>query len=449
MRLLVLLYLISVLPVHAAVVRIGNGDEGSDLEGSEEVTVGTIVSSRAEAVKLLKSLNVNAVRGLGSLIPEIESNKLYLSKKDSLELDTVDQGSFHVDMKGRVYARTFAEPHAPTRFFPVSTKLEKDQLVALHIHEGLHRSLPPEIRTNESIVSEITLAITSPESSFDRVQAVVNKYIPEEKSATVAAAQFPIPENARIKNPSVFSYVYKDFFKAVAGTTYQINGMHVLDTELFPFGTESAVGGVGFELSLINLVNKTVMGPLRLNFQSKMWSLRGFDVGLWGTVALNTLSADELKSSPYGRDTIHLGLSIRKDLNHFSVENFLGYTLGAQSKQTVGAVPYTFDYGGVVEVSSHPAFLISNLRIGGFLELLLGDHYEVFSDSRSFDYNPGRFRILSGGPELEYRFNSMALTVTARFLINATQDASYDSLGDLLGTGAAQGNIGLKWSYFF
>jgi len=448
MRLLVLMYLLGTIHANAAVVRIGNGDEGSDLEGVEEVSSGIISTSRTETVKLLKSLNINAVRGLGSLIPEIESNKLYLAQKDSLELDTVDQGSFHVDMKGRVYARTFSEPHAPTRFFPVATHLAKDQLVALHVHEGLHRSLPPEIRTNESIVSEITLAITSPDSSFDRVQAVVSKYIPDEQSGAVAGpTPVKIPDNAKIKNPSEFSYGYRNFFKPISGTTYQVNGMHVLETELYPFGSEYAISGVGFELSLINLLGHSVMGPLRLNFESKMWSLRGFDVGFWGTVSLNTLSADELKTSPYGRDTVHLGMSIRKDLKVFSVENIVGYTFKGQSIQKIGAIPYTYNYGGVVEVSTHPAVMLSNFRVGGFLEFLLGDGYEV--SGGAFDYNPGRFRILSGGPELEYRFNSMALTLTGRFLINATQDASYDSLGDLLGVGVAQGNIGLKWSYFF
>jgi len=455
MRVSVLFFLAFFIFVQAdaAVVRIGNGDDGSDLEGAEELTQGVIVTSRTDAVKLLKSLNVNAVRGLGALIPEVESTKLYLAKKDSSnsESGTVVQGSFHLDMKGRVYARTFAEPHAATRFFPVATRLENDQLMALQIHEGLHRSLPPAIRENEAIVSEITLAITSPDSSFDRIQKVVNQYIPEEKESEVASPPAsPIPETAKIKNPSEFSIGYRSFFTPASDTTYPISSIEELNTELYPFGSSNAlVSGVGFELSLINRSTGSLMGPLKLNIESKMWSLRGFDVGFWGTGELNTLSATELKSSPYGRDTWHVGLSIRKDLPFFSIENILGYTFSGQSLQTVGAVQYTYHYGGVVEVSTHPAFLISHFRVGGFLELLLGDSYEVTSAGGAFDYNPGRFRLLSGGPEVEFRFNSIALTLTGRFLLNATQDASYDSLGDLLGFGVAQGYLGLKFSYFF
>src|SRR4051812_74496 len=66
------------LTVNAAVVRIGNGDEGSDLEGASELTSGKIVDARKDAVKLMRSLNVNAVRGLGALVPEVENDKLYL-----------------------------------------------------------------------------------------------------------------------------------------------------------------------------------------------------------------------------------------------------------------------------------------------------------------------------------------------------------------------------------
>lgn len=431
---------------NSAVVRIGNGDEGSDLEGFQEVTKGILTESRADAVKLLKSLNVNGVKGLGMLLPEVESSKLYLTKKDSLELDQVDQGSYHVDMKGRVYARTFAEPHAPTRFFPVSQHLDREQLVALHIHEGLHRSLAPEIRENESIVSEITLAITSPDSSFDRVQKVVAAYVPQE-NAPVAAAPKEIPETAKIKKPSEFSYGFRKYAAPKSGTTFEVNSMHLLETVLYPFGSENFIGGVGFELSLVNRPEKSFMGPLRVNLETKMWSVREFDIGFWGSVSLNTLSAEELKASQFGRDAYRLGLSIRKDLDFFSIENIIGYTFSSQTKQTIGAIEYTYDYGGVVEVSTHPAFRISNFRVGGFLELLLGDYYRV--SGGSFSYDPGRYRILSAGPEIEYKINSVAFGLSGRFLLNATEDASYDSLGDLLGTGVSQGNITAKVSYYF
>lgn len=435
-----------VLQADAAVVRIGNGDEGSDLEGFSEVTSGAILKSRTEAVKLLKSLHVNGVKGLGALLPEVESTKLYVTKKDSLELDKVDQGSYHVDMKGRVYARTFAEPHAPTRFFPVSNHLDQEQLVALHIHEGLHRALPPEIRENESIVSDVTLAITSPDSSFDRVQSVVGKYVPQEAEGKTAPAKKEIPASSRVKNPSQFMYGYRNYFTPKNDTTFLVNSMHVIGTELYPFGEENLVSGVGFELGLVNRPAKSMMGPLKINIASKMWSIREFDVGLWSTISLNTLSSEELKLSQYGRDNVHLGISIRKDLARFSVENIIGYTFASSSSQKIGLVEYTYEYGGVAEVSTHPAVNFSSFHLGGFAELLLGS-YRV--KGGAFDYNPGRYRILSAGPELEYQLDSVSFGLAGRFLLNATSDASYDSLGDLMGAGVAQGNVTAKVTYRF
>jgi len=69
-----------------------------------------------------------------------------------------DEGPFHVNLMGKVYARTFPEPHAATRFFPAAAKLDSEQLQALHIHEALHRALPDSVREDEAVVSEITLA---------------------------------------------------------------------------------------------------------------------------------------------------------------------------------------------------------------------------------------------------------------------------------------------------
>lgn len=445
-QILLMLFFVS-QSTYSAVVRIGNGDEGSDLEGLTEVKSGILIDSRIESLKILKKLNVSGIKGLGTLIPEVESSKIYSANKDSLELETVDQGSYHVDMKGRVYARTFAEPHAATRFFPVSQRLDLDQLVALHIHEGLHRSLPSDIRQNESIVSEFTLAITSPDSSFDRVQKVATMYMPIENPHPSEDSKKLVPITSKLHEPSAFSYSYRKFIVSKGGTTFKINSMHVIETELYPFGAENLISGVGFELSMINRPEKSLMGPLKINIESKLWSIREFDVGFWGSFAFNTLSAEELKSSQFGRDTFHLGLSIQKDLKYFSIENILGYTFKGTTKQTIGLVEYTYDYGSVVEVSTHPALKIFNFRVGGFLEMLLGDYYRV--SGGAFTYDPGRYRILSGGPEIEYKIGSVTLGLAGRFLLNATQDASYDSLGDLLGTGVSQGNVVGKVSIYF
>jgi hypothetical protein len=435
----------------AATTRIGNGDEGTDLEGSTEITSGKILESRQKAVELLKSLNVPGVPGLGMLVPEVQDTQMYLTKKDSQAIEATDQGSFHADMKGRVYARTFAEPHAVTRFFPVALKLDEDQLVALQVHEGLHRSLPAEVREDENVVSAITLAITTPGANFDSIKNTTAKMVPSAYQTAPSAADTPtgpeIPDTARVKNPSLFGYEFRSYRQPNQGTTFPVDSMHIVRTDLYPFSIGDQPLGLGMEFSLINRPQSTLMGPLQLSARLQIWSHRGFDVGLWAVAGLNMLSNQELKESQYGRDTYQIGISIKKDLQYFSIENFLSYLGSGTSSQMIGNVNYQYEYGSVVGVSTHPAFVLGGFRFGGFFEILLGDYYRV--NGGAFSYDPGRYRLVSGGPEVKYRYQNVEFGISARYLINATQDASYDSLGDLLGPGVAQGNIAANVAIFF
>lgn len=440
----------------AGVTKVGNGDEGSDLEGATEIKSGPLSDARNEAVKLLRTVNTPGVSGLGMLLPELQSSPLFLTKKDSTDLESTDQGAFHADMKGRVYARTFAEPHASTRFFPVAKNLDRDQLVALHVHEALHRSLPTSVREDESIVSGLTLAITAPGANFDSVDRAAKKWIPsadrgilESPQETAPAPEtYPIGKNAKVKNPSEFSYSYHRFRKPKEYSQFPVDSMHVIRSDLYPFGSDTFPLGIGIEASLINRPKNTLMGPLSLSARMKVWSSRGFDVGVWGVASLNMLSNDELKNSQFGRDTYSVGVSMRKDLEHFSVENFLGYTEDGESTSKIGNVDYLHEYGSIVTASTHPALLLGNFRLGGFLSIALGDYYRL-SGGAFNDYNPGRYRIISAGPEVQYRFGNVAVGVSGRFLVNATNDASFDTLGDLLGSGAAQGDVAATLSVSF
>src|SRR5262245_41269243 len=77
-----------------ATTKVGNGDDGTDLEGFEEISSGPIVESRQKAAELLKKLDVHGISGLGLLIPEVEKAALYMAKRDvQANLDD-DQGAF-------------------------------------------------------------------------------------------------------------------------------------------------------------------------------------------------------------------------------------------------------------------------------------------------------------------------------------------------------------------
>ena len=441
----------------SAPTKVGNGDDGSDLEGATPLTDGPIVDARREAVKLLKRLQVEGIAGLGQLIPEVEKSELYLAKKDTAAAEDADTGSFHQDMSGQVYARTFAEPHAATRFFPAATHLNRDQLVALHIHEGLHRALAPSVRENESVVSAMTLSVTAPGGSRDRIQTAAAKHLPDQSppsAANEATDRYPIPEDARVKQPSLFSYSYRRYSLSNGPTLYPIEAMHSIQSYLYPFGSDRVPLGIGIEASLVSLngvgsqPNGSQMGPLGLSARFRLWSSRGFDVAAWSTASLNMLSAQELKSSPVGRDVFTLGLSMRKDLPHFHVENFLSYSLGGSSSYAVGPYAYDYSYGGVVNVSSHIGTRIGKFHVGGFVELGLADHFGV-SGPGFTGYDIGRYRVITAGPEVSFRDKNFQVSLAARSLLNASEELSYDALGNLMGQGVGKGSITASLGVYF
>lgn len=447
--------------------KVGNGDDGDDLEGATLINSGPILDAREKAIVLVKSLGTSGIQSLGNLLPELSRSPIYLAKKDvSAQLEG-DQGSFHADLRGRVYARTFARPHAPTRFFPVAVKLDEDQLVSLHIHEALHRSLDPSVRENEAAVSAITLSITSPESNYDQVRETVAKYVPEsshgpaaqpgEMMATSSSATLKlfenepeIPSTAQVLRPSLFGYSFRQFLKndEASQSVFQVDRMHVLQSYLYPFGTRRIPLGIGIEASFIQRPTASQMGPLSLSARMRLWTVRGFDIAGWGVTSLNTLSNEELKSSPVGRDVLTVGLSMERVLDRFFVENSLSYTFKSSAEQTIANVPYKHDFGGTVSAKVQGGLRAWKFRIGGYAELLLADYYRLSGDDMDF-VDIGRYRILAGGPEISWVDESFRVTLAGRLKLDSTREANFDHLGNIMGQGAAQGSLGASVSLNF
>ena len=86
--------------------------------------------------------------------------------------------------------------------------------------------------------------------------------------------------------------------------------------------------------------------------------------------------------------------------------------------------------------------------MGGFTELHLSDYYKVTSDAFN-DFDTGRYRILSAGPELMFRTDDIIVALSGRALLNSTKNASFDFLGNLMGAGVAQGSLGLSVRMLF
>lgn len=464
--LLVLLLLLTwPFSIEASVTIVGNGDDGGDLEGGRKVVSGILIETRDKALAHLRRLNVQAVENLGTLLPELERSEIYLVERDLPPKLHEDHGMESSSDGTKVYARTFAEPHAATRFFASALLLNEEQLMALHIHEALHRSLPPSVRENEEVVTKITLSLTAPDSNIDRVRKIVTLEIPSE-TTTSQAHTSPrstedsvagtnsitrakvMPSNQTASRPSSLTYGYRSFFIPKEElSSYPIDSLHTLQSLLYPFGNDRSALGLGIELGYVRTPEESYLGPIHLSTRVRIASMQDFDIGLWGDVALNTLSSEELKHAPIGRNIATLGLSLRRETSFSYIENLLSYSTAGEAKQRVGKVEYLHEFGAILGASIRAGLKWKNLELGGFTEVLLSDSYVV--KGGAFHFDSGNYSIISAGPELAYNKDAFRFAVTTRWVLDSTRGVSLDYLGDLMGRGAGQGFIGSSASLRF
>lgn len=470
---------------YAAPTRVGNGDDGGDLEDAksgQEVKSGVLVETRKDAVEILKKLNVAGVEGLGQLTHETEKAPLRIVGKN-IDLGKTSAapeereaaieeakaiGAVNDDSQP-VYARTFPEPHAATRFFPAALLLDRKQLTALHIHEALHRALPAELREDEKGVSRITLAIVSEDASFDRVQEVTKKELDRVRAAKAAAVAAvgasagsanvgqsiytqPSEPPPMVKNPSLLEYGYRSFIlpdpdKALS----PVRSLHSLKSFMYPFGRYEAFG-LGLEFTFLSLADRSYMGPLGVSARLKLLTWRKFDIDTFAALNMNTLAAGEIKNTPIGRDTMTVGIAMSRDERRYRVENQIYYTAGSEAKQKLGKIEYDHKFGSitaarVIAAAKIPFSLESSFEIGGRGEVLVADPYQV--QGGAFEMKTDRIRIVSVGPEVGLRFSDFKIAGYGRFIIDSTEGVTLDQLGDLMGHGVGQGSVGGSMSWNF
>lgn len=441
---------------------VGNGDDGSDLENLEKITTGALAVTRSQAVELLNKLNVKGIPHLGSLREELETSDMYLVMRN-VPAKEFDRG-MEVSEDGRlVYARTFARPRSPTRFFPAALLLSEQQMVRLHIHEALHRALPEHVRENESIVSEITLALTEPGASFDSVEGKVLALVPHRQAQQIAAnpapfdgqtlqlrAQEPEPTE-RLNRPSFFRYGYHVFQQKPDrdATLTPVRSMHRLDSFLHPFGRGPRAVGLGLSFSYLDLPDRSYLGPVQISGRFLLSTWRLFDVDLWAEHSLYTLSEHELKNMQIARDTTRIGVSIRRDANYFYSENYLAVTLPSNAEFSFGNVKYLQKYNSMVEACVGFGGRLGFLSLGMRGDLILSQGFEVRSASGTFYQPAERIRLVRFGPELNVQMKQLAWRVFAQQVVDGTPGYNLDDIADLMGHGSGQGYVGSSLSAQF
>lgn len=438
---------------------VGNGDDGSDLEGGKIVKSGILIETRAKAIERMKRLGTPSIDHLGTLIPELEKSDIQLVERAVKPKAKIDRGPETSPDGSDVYARTFAEPYAATRFFPAALSLNEEQLIALHVHEALHRALPASVRENESVVTKITLALTANDATIDRARRVVAAELKGDGNGVSAvsgelvtnrAAPTPAPVNER---PSSLSYTFQSFSLVKDSSRYPIDSLHDLRTVFYPFGYEGHAVGFGMEFSFLKTPAQAyMMRPLTLIGRVLITRVNDYEVTGLGAVSLNTITSGgtstETSDTPIGRDFTTVGIEFRRDDPGYYIVDQLSLSMVEEAKRQMGASTETFHAGRVINASIHAGAKYRSFAFGGFAELLLSDSYKT-TDGNPDSATAGRFRVLGIGPEASYTHGAMRYSLSGRWVLDSTPGMTVDQIGDLIGYGAGQASVSGSVSFRF
>lgn len=425
----------------ASAFRIGNGDDGTDLEGTVKISSGPIFESRAKAVANLKVLNVQGVEGLGTLIPELEHSDLLLATIDVQALSSEGSWEASGDRK-KVYARTFAEAHAPTRFFPAALSLNQDQLIALHTHEALHRALPEGIREDEERVAIMTMAITSPSATFDRVNMVAHNVLRMDSSPP-ATSFATVSTSTRILGPepkpmkSKVTATHSSYSNPPGG--YGFANVEKLTAEFSPLGTVTvwkryveprfAVEGTMInDPTEMGVRGGPVSGIAKLPFSSDSGTTAG------PLVRLSVKSLEETGSSHWmpERDVYSIGGFVEVNHPYEVRELILTYTLPSTTEAGIAnefESASSTKIGSIWSLNFRDAYKWKRFQLGG-----LGEFHHARAAYRQAE----PITIVRAGPEVRYISGRFSFGVSGLMMLNQRSQGRLDDLADISGHGSGK-----------
>jgi hypothetical protein len=453
---------------HASVTKVGNGNDGADLEALSPINSGPIVEARVEALERLKNLNVIGVAGLGLLIPELERSEMLMAAQD-VHPTGEPAGVLEISPdRSQVYARTFAEPYAATRFFPAALKLKRDQMVALHIHEALHRSLPAAVRENEDVVMHITMALTSPGANHDRVRQVVGLYVrpipvPVTLQARLPRApETPLPADSKSKFALNFeSYLitayprpnYQQFSQGLDFSTslggYQRLGSLALEPNF----------RVRMKMMSAPGVISSLLGPSAFDLAARTTSASGALSSAFVRFSAKSLNA--YQKDTFNRDIWTIGLSHQRKSRRSYLEAQAFYSLSS----TVPNYGYSDQYSStsgdmkylpILSLVAHGGWTLKKWRLGGLAELHASDGHILNAKYIGYDGGLFRnyrsklapFRLIVMGPEFGFHGDFYQFKMYVKHVLNPGS-ATLTDLGDIMDRGAGNSTLGLTLATLF
>lgn len=453
----------------ASVTKVGNGNDGADLEALTPVTSGPIIEARAEALARLKNLNVIGVAGLGLLIPELERSEMMMAAQD-VHPTGEPAGVLEISPdRSQVYARTFAEPYAATRFFPAALKLNRDQLVALHIHEALHRSLPAAVRENEDVVMHITMALTSPGASHDRVRQVAGLYI-RPVPMDVAASDFDGAPSIQMRPPrsrliplppdskSRFALGFENYQTTEYSRSFYQGYSQSLDFST-SLGGYKRLGSLVIEpyfrvrmkmLSDTGRVSSS-LGPSAIDLAARTQSAVGTLSSAF--VRFSAKSLDAYQREVFDRDIWTFGLANQRKSRRAYLESQAFYSLSSTVSRNADR---DVKFQPILSMAAHGGWTLKKWRLGGLAELhaSAGQSETVssvqYEDGKMNEYKYKRdpFRLLVIGPEFGFHGDSFQFKLYGKHLLNQASNSLTD-LGDIMDRGAGNAMVGLTLTSLF
>ena len=430
---------------------IGNGDDGIDLEKTTKVKSGILLDTRKKAVELLRKFDVDKVEHLSALIPEVEKTEIFLVNRDYIKAKNVEK-SQEISEEGMVYARTIPKLHASTRFFPQALMLSEQELVSLHIHEGLHRALPADVRENENIVGEITLAITTPGATLDGLKQTVAKHIQPTNIDTdpfdfSMRRREKIEEPSLIEKPSFVQYQYRGFLIDKEDEVVPLRDMHAFEAQFYPIHRKRNAFGVGLGFSLFQFENENAVGPVKLSGHWLVKTKQNYSIRVFAEGTTISLSEDELNRYTFFRDTMSLGGALDYSKPGFYSGVLLKGTSSSHREETLGSVTYTHEYPDVGTAQFRAGVRMGALQVGGLFDFSLASSYRISGED--FEYDSGRSRIISGGPEITLDYAGLKFGLEGRWIIDSTEGVTLDQLGDTFGAGSGKGFVSSRIGYAF
>ncbi|MCB0407039.1 MAG: hypothetical protein KDD34_02480 [Bdellovibrionales bacterium] len=423
----------------ASTTKVGNGDDGSDLEGLREIKSGIIFSTRAEAIKRLRALNVQGIQGLGALIPELENTKLLMANSDVHPLDTEGEWETSQDQK-KVFARTFAEPHAPTRFFPVALSLNREQLIALHTHEAMHRALPEAIRENEDKVAFLTLALTSPSATFDRVNRIVQntlqpddsfqkRYVSSSSQNSSMSIKFDSEEKTR---ESVLNYGIATYSNQYNVVSAQQIGAEFSPLGVLKIGEKAVEPRLKTRFFLMHSSDYTYVGPASFTLKS-IFQNEKVQYGPLAQVHLRALESDFVRYEPIDRDIYTLGGFFERQGYDRYLKLDLTYTLPSTSEKSG-------KFGAIWSADLSMGYHVKKFIFG------LKTDFDHMVESR----RKKSFSLLQVGPDLGWKNNWMSFGLSGGIVVNRRNyigAKDMTDLGDMVGHGMGDKYISFDMSF--